>query len=348
MATRRAPAKPTPEAASPAAAPAAPVADRPRLTDAQLGDLMRLIKGADSVELKLTVAAEQQRATVQGLPVDPVEAQPRQVFFFDTPDLALNAAGIVVRARRIQGGRGDTVIKLRPVEPDQLPADIRKQADFNVEVDALPGGFVCSASYKGRSTGQEIRDAVAGKFPLRRLFSKTQRAFYKEHAPEGLDLDSLVVLGPTFLLKTRFPIKSGLNSRAPERLLVGEMWLYPDGTRILELSTKCLPAEAFSVAMEVRGYLAGRGIDLGGVQQTKTKTALEYYAAQLAPRRGPDPRQGRCRVGRTAGLRPGDDGAGGGARRRAVTRAGAAGATGGNVRVRRFVVEIVVDMSSWS
>jgi hypothetical protein len=168
------------------------------------------------------------------------------------------------------------------VEPDQLPADLRKQADFNVEVDALPGGFVCSASYRGRSTGQEIRDAVGGRQPIRRLFSKTQRAFYREHAPEGLDLDSLLVLGPTFLLKSRFPVKSGYDPKASERLLVAEMWLYPDGSRILELSTKCLPADAFAVAMEVRAYLAGRGIDLGGVQQTKTRTALEYYAAQLA------------------------------------------------------------------
>ena len=286
---KRAPAKRRPAAASPTAAPASraegpvvPPADAPRLTDAQLGNLMRLIKGADTVELKVTVSADQHRATVQGLPIDPVEAQPRQVFFFDTPDLALNAAGLVVRARRIQGGRGDTVIKLRPVEPDDLPADIRKQADFNVEVDALPGGFVCSASYKGRSTGQEIREAVSGKLPIRRLFSKTQRAFFKEHAPEGVDLDSLLVLGPTFLLKSRFPIRSGFDPRAPERLLVGEMWLYPDGSRIFELSTKCLPSDAFTVATEVRAYLAGRGIDLGAVQQTKTRTALEYYAAQLA------------------------------------------------------------------
>ena len=278
MATKRTPAT-TPAADAPAAD--APV-DAPRLTDAQLGGLMRLMKGADSVELKATVSTEQHRATVQGLPMDPVEAQPRQVVFFDTPDLALNNAGLVVRARRIQGGRGDTVIKLRPVEPDDLPADLRRQADFNVEVDALPGGFVCSASYKGRCTGQDVRDALAGRMPLRRLFSKTQRAFYKEHAPEGLDLDSLVPLGPTFLLKTRFPVKSGMDPKAPERLLVAEMWLYPDGSRILELSTKCLPSEALAVSMEVRAYLAGRGIDLGGVQQTKTRTALEYYAAQLA------------------------------------------------------------------
>ena len=38
------------------------------------------------------------------LEIDPLGAQIRQIVFFDTPDLALNAHGVVVRARRTQGG----------------------------------------------------------------------------------------------------------------------------------------------------------------------------------------------------------------------------------------------------
>jgi hypothetical protein len=264
-----------------ASAPTDPTFEK-RLTDEELRDMMQLVKGADSVELKLTVPAHAHRATIQGLPMDPVEAQPRQVFFFETPDLALSRAGVVVRARRIQGGRGDTVIKLRPVDPSQLPADLRRQADFNVEVDALPGGYVCSASFKGRATGAEVRDAVRGKIPIRRLFSKTQRAFYQQHAPEGLDLDSLIPLGPTFLLKTKFGIPSGFDGKGPERLLVAEVWFYPDGSRILELSTKCTPSETFTAGAETRAYLISQGVSLAGEQQTKTKTALEFYARELA------------------------------------------------------------------
>ena len=56
-----------------------------RLTDDQLADMMRLIGGADSVELKLTIPEDAHRATISNLNLDPVEAQPRQVFFFDTP-----------------------------------------------------------------------------------------------------------------------------------------------------------------------------------------------------------------------------------------------------------------------
>jgi len=60
-----------------------------------------------------------------------------------------------------------------------------------------------------------------------------------------------------------------------------EVWLYPDGSRIVELSTKAVPSEAFQVAAEARAYLVGLGIKLGGAQEPKTRAALEFYAHEL-------------------------------------------------------------------
>ncbi len=251
-----------------------------RLNDTELKEMMRLVKGAHSVELKLSVPASAHRATIQGLPTDPVEAQARQIYFFDTPDLQLFKAGVVVRARRIAGGRGDTVIKLRPVEPDGIPAGFKNDSAFNIEVDAAPGGFVCLASFKGRSTGRDIRDAVSGKKRTSKLFSKAQRAFFRLHAPIGIELDALVPLGPTFILKGKFDAPMGLNGKAV-RTMVAEMWLYPDGSRLLELSTKCLPSEALAVASEARMYLVDRGVPTNAPQEMKTRTALEFYSKAL-------------------------------------------------------------------
>jgi len=249
-----------------------------RLTDLsndELEELMGLVKGSDSVELKLTVPASDHRATIQGLRMDPLDAQIRQVFFFDTPDLKLNRSGVVVRARRVQGRAHDSVIKLRPVVPEQLPEEYRRSPSMGVEVDAMPGGWVCSASMKGRLGTTEVREAVMGERPIRKLFTKEQRRFYAEHAPEGIDLDGLAVLGPLFVLKLNFtPKELG-------RKLVAEMWLYPDGSRILELSTKCAPSEMFQVAQEARLYLAKAGVSLAGDQQTKTKAALDFYSREL-------------------------------------------------------------------
>jgi hypothetical protein len=56
------------------------------------------------------------------------------------------------------------------------------------------------------------------------------------------------------------------------------MWLYPDDSRTLELSTKCLPHEAFQVAAEARAYLTANGVDLSAEQQTKTRRALEFFS----------------------------------------------------------------------
>jgi hypothetical protein len=79
-----------------------------RIPDEELGKLLDLVDGADSVELKLTVPEADQRSAVEALGMDPLEAQLRQVFFFDTPDLALYEKGVVARARRVQKrtGRG--------------------------------------------------------------------------------------------------------------------------------------------------------------------------------------------------------------------------------------------------
>ena len=112
-----------------------------RLTDEQLVAVLDLVKDADSVELKATVPASGHRSSLRALGIDPLDAQIRQVFFFDTPDLALDRAGVVVRARRIQGKGDDSVVKLRPVVPAELPAEIRKSPAFVVEVDAMPGGY---------------------------------------------------------------------------------------------------------------------------------------------------------------------------------------------------------------
>ena len=241
----------------------------------RLLEMLSLIEQSDSVELKLTVPEGHQRSTVVALGMDPLEAQIRQVVFFDTPDLMLDQHGVVVRARRVQGKGEDSVVKLRPVVPADLPAKLRRSGSFRVEVDAMPGGYVCSGTMKGSLRAGEVRAALAGELSPRKLFSKEQREFFSAHAPDGVTLDDLSVLGPIFVLKLRMqPEELG-------RRLVAEMWLYPDGSRILELSTRCATSEAFQVAAETRAYLARNGVDLSGEQQTKTRAALQYFANSM-------------------------------------------------------------------
>jgi hypothetical protein len=253
-----------------------PARPSPALSGEQLAELLKLIKGADSVELKLTIPESDQRSAVASLALDVLDAQIRQVVFFDTPDLALDRSGLVVRARRVQGKGDDSVVKLRPVVPNELPSKLRKSPAFTVEVDAMPGGFVCSASLKGAWGPHVVRSILAGERPIRKAFSAEQRAFFAAHAPDGVKLDDLQPLGPINVMKLRFV--------PPDfaRKMVAELWFYPNGSRILELSTKCAPDQTFKVAAETRAFLATKGVDTGGAQQTKTRTALTYFSKLAA------------------------------------------------------------------
>ena len=249
----------------------------PRLTDEQQAEFLELAKDADSVELKLTVPEEQQASTAAALGVDPLEAQIRQVFFFDTPELELDKAGVVVRARRIQGKGDDSVVKLRPVVPASFPAELRGSPNFRVEVDALPGGFVCSGTLKralrrrrrpehvgGRAAAAEALLEGAARV-LRRACARGDRARRPDRARPDLRA------------------QAGIDAEELGRRVVGEMWLYPDGSRVVELSTRCETSEAFQVAAEARAFLTEQGVDLSGEQQTKTRKALRYFAKHAQP-----------------------------------------------------------------
>ena len=144
----------------------------------------------------------------------------------------------------------------------------------------MPGGYVCSGSMKCALGMTDVRDAVTGKRSLRKLFSKEQRALYTAHAPDGLGLESLSILGPIFVFKLK------LRPEGYGRRLVAELWMYPDNSMILELSTKCAPSEAFQKTAELKAFLTSRQIDLSGDQETKTKKALEFFSKQLRAQAG--------------------------------------------------------------
>lgn len=245
-----------------------------RLSPEQLVEVLGLLKDATSVELKLMVP-DSGSGVIRRLGFDPVEAQPRQVYFFDTPDLKLNQAGLIVRARRSAGGKGDTVVKLRPIDPASIDAELRHDAAFKIEIDFMPGGYVCSGSAKGRCSAHDVLDVTDGNAPLESIFNRNQLEFYAAHAPGGLSMDALVPLGPTFLLRLRHQPKRF------DRQVIVELWLYPDGSRIVEISTKGDPQEAFQLGAEFRAFITSSGIPLGNQSLTKTNSALTYFSKQL-------------------------------------------------------------------
>jgi hypothetical protein len=173
-------------------------------------DLHRLLKGADSVELKLTAPDSERRSTVTALGMDPLEAQIRQVYFFNTPDLTLDHHGVVVRARRVQKRGDESVVKLRPVVPSELPAGLHQSKDLAVEVDAMPGGYVCSASFRGTLGTTDVKEVAAGKRAIHKVVLQAAAGVLRGARAEGIGLDDLSVLGPLTVLNLGQHLPAGL------------------------------------------------------------------------------------------------------------------------------------------
>ena len=242
----------------------------------QLDEILHLLTGVASVELKVTVAEDARQSALESLDIDPLDAGLRQVTFFDTPGLALNRQGIIVRGRRIQGRPGDMVVKLRPVVPENVPEPMRKSRNLGLELDVMPGGFTCSASIKARLSNDKLREAFSAVRSVQSVLSREQRDLLASLTGPELELDEIRPLGTVNVLRL------GFSPAGYERRLVAELWSYPDGSRLLELSTKCAPSEAFEIAAMTRVYLAGCGIDLLAEQATKTKRAMELFASEIS------------------------------------------------------------------
>ena len=91
---------------------------------------------------------------------------------------------------------------------------------------------------------RSVREHLARGGRISKLFSNEQRGFFERYAPAGFDLDGLTTLGPIFVLKAK-SVPSDVAAK-----LVGELWIYPDGSLIMELSTKSAPDSALRTAVE--------------------------------------------------------------------------------------------------
>ena len=84
-------------------------------------------------------------------------------------------------------------------------------------------------------------------------------------------------LGPTFVLKG--------DRSTPDRARPVASSPSCGSIRTARASWSCRRSasrsEAFQVAAETRAYLPGRGVPLGGAQQTKTRTALEFFRSEM-------------------------------------------------------------------
>ena len=254
-----------------------PSAELLQLSKKDVQELSALMAQADSVELKLLVPHGERRSTLDALEAELLDAELRHVYFCDTPELRLYQAGVIVRAR---DRPGDLVVKLRPVDPATLESSLRAAKRFRVEVDAMPRGYVCSASYRRSLAPEDLRSVVEGRRPVSDVLSPKQRSLLDDHSPARVTPDDLTVLGPVHVMKLK------ASPRELRQKYAVELWMFPDGSRILELSTRCKPESFFGIAARAREFLSERGLPLDGEFQTKTGLAMGFFARDEQPSGG--------------------------------------------------------------
>lgn len=248
-----------------------------QLPATELAELLTLSRAADRVELKLTVPVPAHAATCAALGVDFAAVAAYHVYYLDTADRALDRHGVVVRVRSDKHKADDSVIKLRPVSPSDIPADLRHAKEFVVEVDGMPGFFVCSGALKAQLDLHDVERTMATHRPLNALFTEPQLRLLTSRLPPRVGLDDLGIVGPVDARRQKLVLPGF------DRPLLAEQWTYPDGSQILELSTRCAPDATLQVGAQLAGVLQAYGIDLTGPQQTKTRATLDFFAPRTAP-----------------------------------------------------------------
>jgi hypothetical protein len=224
-----------------------------------------------AIEIKITARAKDEDEVRESLESLDLEAQRREIWFYDTEGLDLFESGLVLRARKISDGADDSTVKLRPVDAATIDEAWKATDGFEIELDAVGDEAICSAKLSVDQDGGEIDEVAGGSRPIRALFSKDQERLIEGHWPAGIGWDHLTTFGPVVVRKWEFEPK-GLDYE-----VTVEEWILPDESDLVELSVKAPPGDAAVASEAFLGFLRDRGFDTDGDQQTKTRSALRYF-----------------------------------------------------------------------
>lgn len=229
-------------------------------------------EGVDTVEIKVTIRPDQELKATRAMQINEDTAEVRVIYFYDTLNLDLFDAGVVLRARLVKGDDDDSTVKFRPVEDaGKIDASWKQLRGFKLEADCVGDRVVCSASLTVLQKRDEIDDVADRKRPIDKLFSREQELFLGEFYDGKVDFGNLHILGPIRVLRWK------LKHRDFPHELTVEEWRLPDGDDLVEVSIKTPADNAAQARREFEDHLNSLGLDPQGNQETKTRTALKFF-----------------------------------------------------------------------
>jgi hypothetical protein len=242
-------------------------------TDA--GSFGNLDPAIQKLEFKVTVLAAEEPKVQAELRRTGVSPARRKVYFYDTPELALFAKDLVLRARVTDGDDDDSTVKLRPLPVPNIPARWVATDAVRIELDVVGKKQVPSGKLDGAPDRGEIERVEHKALELSKLFTKAQEALVADELPSSTSLNDLAVLGPVDARKWDLPPET-----FPHKLSVEE-WSLPDGTHFIELSFKVAPDEAVAAEVAFHALLDRLEIGHNGDPNPKTPRVLEILAERL-------------------------------------------------------------------
>ena len=246
------------------------------------GKVARAVAGAEAIEIKATIPDHQVGGALARFGLTQTNDEERYIYFFDAPGLDLMRAGIIARARRVVGGDHDSTVKFRPVDPASVDRKWHKYKEFKIEVDASEAALVRAASFSMPVAKGLIKRVASGRKPVAALFTPAQEAFLGTVAGRGIEFERLAVLGPLKAQRWQF------EDPACPWPITAELWTRADGARLMEVSIKAPIVQAAVAVGGFMAFLAEVGAERDKNEQTKTRWAVEYYAAKL---KRPPPRK---------------------------------------------------------
>jgi hypothetical protein len=195
-------------------------------------------------------------------------AEHSYLYFFDTRDLKLFQAGLVIRARNFPGAGGELMVRARPLEPDDLDASWFEVYGMSCEMDATPLKSQSACSVRLPTATGAIDAVVTGAKPHQYIMKPDQEYFANDFGGYDGVARRVRTLGPVESWRWRVPNPAGWK-------VFAEYWLLPDGSEYIELSIRGLSSDQVKLEAALKKVIADTGVEQAPLTLNKTAAVLK-------------------------------------------------------------------------
>jgi len=223
-----------------------------------------------NTEVKVTLRSADITSATKVFKLTSKAASKREIWFYDTPELALFEDGLLLRARKISNAPDDSTVKIRPMDRDAVDDSWFEADGFKCETDQSGERSTSSCSLTVEQDSGEIGDVASGDRAPEKLFGSDQEDFASNAAQVGWD--EVVPLGPIAALAWKVNVKGMSVPVSFER------WDLPGMAPILEASMRVSEEDAADATEALIALLERKGFEPDSTQETKTKLALDHFS----------------------------------------------------------------------